>query len=186
MHNSKPEKIQKEEKMTDYRDVRTTQHEEGREQRYATFKATQMIWLLWGLLEAVLALRVVFKLIGVNAANPFASLLYNVTNLFVAPFASLTGAPSAGGMVLEISSIIAMIVYLLIAWALERIVYVLFYRPRGPVSVRQTTVSDHTPLQAPLGVSQTTTTDRTTTQTPTGADQTTVTERTNTQTPGSL
>jgi hypothetical protein len=89
-------------------------------------------------------------------------------------------------MVLEISSIIAMIVYLLIAWALERIVYVLFYRPRGPVSVRQTMVSDHTPLQAPLGVSQTTTTDRTTTQTPTGADQTTVTERTNTQTPGSL
>jgi hypothetical protein len=48
-------------------------------------------------------------------------------------------------MVLEVSSIIAMIVYLLIAWALERIVYVLFYRPRGPVSVKQTTVADHTP-----------------------------------------
>jgi len=62
-----------------------------------------------------------------------------------------------------------MIVYLLIGWALERIVYVLFYRPRGPVSVRQTVVAEHTPQQAPTGVSQTT-----------------VTERTNTQTPGSL
>ena len=172
--------------MTDYRDVRATEHEEGREQRFATFKATQMIWLLLSLLEAVIALRVVFKLIGVNATNPFAALLYNITNLFVAPFASLTGAPSAGGMVLEISSIIAMIVYLLIAWALERIVYVLFYRPRGPVSVRQTTVSDHAHLQAPLGVSETVTTDRTTTQAPLGASQTTVTERTNTQTPGSI
>jgi len=167
--------------MTDYKDVRTTQSEEGRGQRYATFKATQLIWLLLTLLEAVLALRVVFKLIGVNGANPFATLLYGFTGFFVAPFASLTGAPSAEGMVLEISTIIAMIVYLLIAWALERIVYVLFYRPRGPVSVRQTTVLDHTPLQ-----SETTTTDRTTTQAPLGATQTTVTQRTNTQTPGSL
>jgi hypothetical protein len=167
--------------MTDYRDVRTTQSEEGRGQRYATFKATQLIWLLLGLLEAVLALRVVFKLIGVNGANPFATLLYGFTHFFVAPFASLTGAPSAGGMVLEISTMIAMIVYLLIAWALERIVYVFFYRPRGAVSVRQTTVEDHTPLQ-----SQTVTTNRTTTQAPLGTSQTTVTQRTTPQTPGSL
>jgi len=131
--------------MTDYKEVRTTQYEQGREQRVATFKVTQLIWLLLGLLEAAIALRVLFKLIAVNAANPFAALLYGVTNLFVAPFASLIGAPAAGGMVLEISSIIAMIVYFLIAWVLERIVYVLFYRPRGPVSVRQTSVSDHTP-----------------------------------------
>lgn len=152
--------------MTDYKEVRTTEHESGREQRVATFKATQMIWLLLGLLEAVIALRVVFKLIGVNAANSFATLLYNVTDLFVAPFASLTGAPAAGGMVLEISSVIAMIVYFLIAWGIERVVYVLFYRPRGPVSVRQTTVSDHTPQQAPTGTSQTTVTERTDTHTP--------------------
>ena len=74
--------------MTDYKDVRTTQSEEGRGQRYATFKATQLIWLLLTLLEAVLALRVVFKLIGVNGANPFATLLYGFTGFFVAPFAS--------------------------------------------------------------------------------------------------
>ena len=161
--------------MTDYKEVRTTEHEAGQEQRVATFKATQMIWLLLGLLEAGIALRVVFKLIGVNAANSFATLLYSVTDLFVAPFASLTGAPAAGGMVLEISSIIAMIVYLLIGWAMERIVYVLFYRPRGgPVSVRQTIVADRTPQQG-----QTITTDRTTTQAPNGTSQTTTTESTN-------
>ena len=149
--------------MTDYKEVRTTQHEEGQAQRFATFKATQIIWLLLGLLEGVLALRVIFKLIGVNPANSFAAFLYKVTELFVAPFASLTGAPAAGGMVLEISTVIAMIVYLLIGWALERIVYVLFYRSRGPVSVSQTIVADHTPPQAPSSVSQTTI-DRTTTQ----------------------
>jgi hypothetical protein len=172
--------------MTIYRDVNTTQHEQGREQRFITFKVTQVIWLLLGLLEAVIALRVVFKLIAVNGANPFAALLYNVTNLFVAPFASLAKAPAAGGMVLEISSIIAMIVYLLIAWGTERIVYVLFYRPRGPVSVRQTTIAEHTPAQAPLGVQQTVTTERITTPAPLDTSHTTVTQSTNTQIPGSL
>lgn len=159
--------------MTDYRETRTTEHEAGREQRLATFKATQLIWLLLGLLEAVLALRFVFKLIGVNAANAFASLLYNVTGLFVAPFASLTGTPAAGNMVLEFSTLIAMFVYLLIAWALERIVYVLLYRPRGALSTSQTVIAEHTPL-----------TQTTTNPDPLTTRQTTVTEHTVNQTPG--
>jgi uncharacterized membrane protein len=137
--------------MTEYKEVRTTQHESGQEQRVATFKATQIIWLLFGLILGLIGLRVVFKLIAVNPDNPFAALLYNVSGFFVAPFESLTGAPTAGGMVLEISSIIAMIVYLLIAWALVRVVDVLFYRPRGgPVSIKQTIVADQPSQQAPL------------------------------------
>jgi len=167
--------------MTSYQEVQTTEHEQGRRQRVATFKATQMIWLLLGLLEAAIALRVVFKLIAVNAANPFAKLLYGVTNIFLAPFKSLVGNPTSNSNVLEITSIIGMLVYLLIAWGIERIVYVLFYRDRGPVSVMQTTVAEHTPLQVPVGVTQTTTTDdRTTTQAPIGVSQTTVTQRTKT------
>ena len=134
-----------EEKLTDIKQVRTTEQEEGLAQRFATFKATQLIWLLLGLLEGILAIRVIFKLIAVNPNNAFATFLYKVTDLFVAPFASLTGAPASGGMVLEISTIIAMIVYLLIGWALERIVYVVFYRSRGPVIVSPTSVVDHAP-----------------------------------------
>ena len=159
--------------MTDYKEVRTTAHEQGSEGRATTFKVTQLIWLLVGLLEGVLGLRFIFKLIGVNAENTFASLLYKVTDFFVAPFASLTGAPAANGMVLEVSTLIAMVVYALVAWGLAKIVYVLFYRPRGPVSTRQTVVAEHTPQQ---GVSQTRTT---TTQAPLSDSQTTVTEQTN-------
>jgi hypothetical protein len=107
-------------------------------------------------------------LVGVNAANSFAKLLYGITGFFLAPFASLARAPTAGGSVLEVSSIIAMIVYLLIGWALVRIVYVLFYRPRGPVSIKQTSVAEHTPAQTPADTtSQTTVTEHTNTHTPT-------------------
>lgn len=148
--------------MTNIRETRTTEHETGSEQRAATFKATQLVWLLFGILEALIALRVLFKLIGINAANPFATFVYGITEIFVAPFASLIGAPAAGNMVLEISSIIAMIVYLLVGWAIERIIYVAFYRPRGPRSVSQTVVTDNIPpLETHVTNSQTTTTERT-------------------------
>jgi uncharacterized protein YggT (Ycf19 family) len=171
--------------MSDYKDVRTSEHEQGSEQRFATFRVTQIIWLLLGLLEVLIGLRFVFKLIAVNGANPFAELIYNITKLFVAPFASLTSAPSAGGMVLEISSLIAMIVYLLVAWGLERIVYVALYRQRGQMSTRQTTYVDHNPAPATEVSSQSVTTDRVVTQAPLGG-QTTVTQQTNTHTPGPL
>jgi hypothetical protein len=135
----------KEVKMSDSRisEVQTTQKEPERERQIFTFKATQIVWLFLGILEALLALRFVLKLIGANPDSPFAVFIYGFTNLFLFPFAGLTGTPAAGGMVLEISTMIAMVVYALIAWALERIIWVIFYRPRGPVvGVTQTTTTD--------------------------------------------
>jgi hypothetical protein len=124
-------------------EVQTTQKEPERERRIFTFKATQLVWLLFGILEAMIALRVGLKLIGANAASPFAVFIYGFTSIFLLPFQGLTGTPEAGGMVLEISSIIAMVVYALVGWALERIIWVIFYRPRGPVvGVTQTTTTD--------------------------------------------
>lgn len=145
--------------MTSFKEVTTSQHEQGQDGRVTTFKVTQLIWLFLGILEAALALRFLFKLIGVNEANTFASFLYGLTDLFVAPFASLTGAPSTAGMTFEFSTLIAMIIYALIGWALERLVYVLFYRPRGRVSTQQRTVVDQTPVQTPTNVSTTTVTE---------------------------
>ena len=167
--------------MTDFRETRITEHESGRTQRLATFKAAQLIWLLLGILEAIIALRFIFRLIGVNAVNNFASFIYSLSNLFVAPFITLTGAPAAGNMVFEFSSLLAMAIYLLIAWGIERIIYVIFYRPRGPISVRQTTVNNHSAQQAAPSLTRTTTS-----HSPIGTQQTTVIEHTNPSPPGSI
>ncbi|MBW6474603.1 MAG: YggT family protein [Anaerolineaceae bacterium] len=152
--------------MTDFKEVRTTHEDPSKKGRNTTFKLTQVIWLLLGFLESVLALRFLFKLIGVNPANSFATLLYGFTNLFVAPFANLTGTPSAEGMVFEFTTLIAMLVYALVFYGLERLVYVIFYRERGPVNVKQTVVTDHTPADThtTTQVSKTTTTDQSDTQ----------------------
>jgi hypothetical protein len=124
-------------------EVQTTQKEPERERRIFTFKATQVIWLLLSIFEALLALRFVLKLIGANPASPFAVALYGFTGLFLYPFATLIGTPAMGGMVLEGSTLIAMVVYALIGWAIERIIFVIFYRPRGPIT-ETTTTDQHT------------------------------------------
>ena len=124
-------------------EVRTTQNEPEREQRIFSFKATQLIWLFLGILEAFIALRIGLKLIGANPDSPIVALIYGFTHLFLFPFEGMTATPSAGSMVLELSSFFAMVIYALIAWAVERIVWVLFYRPRGPVvGTTQTTTSE--------------------------------------------
>lgn len=125
-------------------EVRSVQREPERELRIFTFKATQLVWLLFGILETLIGLRILLKLIAANPNSPIAALIYAFTDLFLFPFAGLTVTPAAGGMVLEISSIFAMLIYALIAWAIERVIWVIFYRPRGPVmEVTRTRSSEH-------------------------------------------
>lgn len=124
-------------------EVTSSQREPEREQRIFTFKATQLIWLLLGILEALIALRIGLMLIGANPDSPIVALIYGFTYLFLFPFAGLVGSPAAGNMVLELSSMFAMLIYALLAWAAERIVWLIFYRPRGPVvGTTQTTTSE--------------------------------------------
>lgn len=127
-------------------EVRTSQNEPEREQRIFSFKASQLIWLFLGILEVLIALRIGLKLIGANPDSPIVALIYGFTYLFLFPFEGMTATPSAGGMVLELSSFFAMVVYALIAWAVERTVWLIFYRPRGPVvaTIQTTTSENHT------------------------------------------
>ena len=131
--------------MSNVQQVTTTQQEPGQGQRAFTFQATQLIYLAAGLLEAAFALRVFLKLIAANPDSPFASFLYGVTGVFLAPFAGLTGTPASGGMVLEISTVIAMVVYAVLAWVIERVVWVIFFRPRSAVNTQTTTTNRPAP-----------------------------------------
>jgi hypothetical protein len=124
-------------------EVKSVQSEPEREFRIFTFKATQLVWLFFGTLETLIALRILLKLIAANPASPIAALIYAITDLFLLPFVGLTVTPAVGGMVLELSSFFAMVIYALIAWAIERTIWVIFYRPRGPVVEVTRTRSEH-------------------------------------------
>jgi hypothetical protein len=115
------------------------QQESDREERIFTFKAIQLIWLLLGILEALIALRIGLKLVSANPASPIVAFIYGFTDLFLFPFAGMIASPSSGSIVLELSSVFAILVYAMIAWAVARTVWLLFYRPRWPVVVNTQT-----------------------------------------------
>ena len=116
-----------------------TVHDVAGEQRLGLARATQLIWLFFGIVEGLIGLRVLLKLIGANADNAFATFIYGAAGLFVGPFFTLTGSPAAGGMVLEIPSLLAMLVYALLGWVIVRIARVLW-----PMFSRSTTSSTST------------------------------------------
>ncbi|MCB2160731.1 YggT family protein [bacterium] len=124
--------------------VKVSQHEPEQERRLYTFKATQLVWLLLAILEAMIAMRIGLKLIGANADNLIVSMVYQFTSLFLFPFDGLIGSLSTGNIVFELSSIFAMLVYALIAYVVNKLILLVFYRPRGSVvGVTETTTSEH-------------------------------------------
>jgi YggT family protein len=119
----------------------TTEHRERvvtdavSERKNVAYTATQLIWLLFGILIGMIGLRILLMLIGANPANPFANFVYSFTDLFLWPFAGLTGSPGVNGMVLDIPAIIAIFVYALLAWVIVKIVRIIVYRPTSSSSV---------------------------------------------------
>jgi YggT family protein len=88
----------------------------------------QLVWLLVGIIEALIGARVVLKFIAANPENAFAQFVYNASAVFLAPFFGLTGSPAAGGSVLEVPSLIAMAVYAFVGWGLVQLAGMLFGR----------------------------------------------------------
>jgi hypothetical protein len=92
-------------------------------------KLSQVVWLLIGIVEGLIFLRIVLHILAANPAAGFTSFIYNASAPFLAPFFGIVGSPAAGGSVLEIPSIIAMVVYLLLGWLIVTIIWLLMDRP---------------------------------------------------------
>jgi hypothetical protein len=98
------------------------------EYRESVYKVVQFVWLLFGALEGLIAIRMLLKLIGANPNSWFAALVYQLSDLFLWPFQNLTLNPSFGNFVFELTSLIALLVYALIGWGIVRLIWVIFYR----------------------------------------------------------
>lgn len=96
------------------------------QRRYRLTRSGQVIWFVTGVLETLIGIRVLLRLVAANPEAGFAAFIYDVTSLFLTPFTGLTNDPSANGAVLEISSLIAMLVYALLAWGIMRVLWLVF------------------------------------------------------------
>jgi hypothetical protein len=89
-------------------------------------KSRHGIYYALGVLEVLLAFRFIFKLLGANPISGFVIFLYSITNIFIAPFSGIFESFTTNGLsvqsVFEPASLIAMLIYGIIAWGVIKLI----------------------------------------------------------------
>lgn len=85
-------------------------------------KGEKIVYLIYGIIAGLLGIRFVLSLLGANSSNAFADLIYSLTGPLVAPFRGLFNIDTTYGVArFDIESIVAIVVYGLIAWVIVKI-----------------------------------------------------------------
>jgi hypothetical protein len=108
--------------------------------RTAAYRVVQMVYWVFGLIEGLIAIRFILKALGANPSAGFAQFIYGITAPLVAPFYGLFGNPAAQGSVFELHSIVALIVYALLAWLIAKLAWILFGETRSAVKTHATQI----------------------------------------------
>lgn len=89
-------------------------------------KLRKILYYIMGTFEVLFAIRLIFKFLGANPGSNFISLIYTITGVFLAPFSGVFRTVVNNGIetksVFEATTIIAMIVYWLVAYGAIRLV----------------------------------------------------------------
>lgn len=106
------------------------------EKKKVIFRSYQIIWYILGFVEVLLGFRIALKALGANPFSGFVSLVYAISDPLALPFAGIFRSSVSSGAVLEWSTIIAAIVYLIVAFGLTNLLQ--FIKPTTPQEVEQT------------------------------------------------
>lgn len=107
------------------------------EKRDATSYQTAgyFIYFIFGVLEVLLAFRFIFKLLGASTVSGFVDFIYNLSAVFTTPFAGIFNTSVASGVetvsVFEPATLVALIVYALLAWGIVALIRVLSGRQQA-------------------------------------------------------
>ena len=116
--------------------VKTEHPQKIYEKKKAVFRITELIWAILGIIELLLGFRISLEALGANPASGFANIIYSLSQPLAAPFAGILRTNSGtGGSLFEWSTIIAGIVYAVIAVGLVELLG--FLRPITPEEVEQ-------------------------------------------------
>jgi len=91
----------------------------------------RIIYLVGGIIIALLALRFLLSLLGANKGNGFADFIYSASHPFVAPFFGLFNYDEQIGVSrFEFETLVAIVVYAIVMAILARLVTIGSRRPR--------------------------------------------------------
>lgn len=85
------------------------------------FRGTQIVWYILSVLEVLLVFRFLLKLTGANPVAGFTNFIYSASWPFTAPFLAVFSRTSVDSSVFEWTTLLAMIVYWVIAWGVIRL-----------------------------------------------------------------
>ena len=106
--------------------------------RMIGYRVSQLVYWVFGLIEGLIVIRFVLKVLGANPAAGFAQFIYGMTNGLVSPFVDLFANPTYQGTIFELSSVIAFIVYALLAWLIGQLVWLIIGETRSAITTRST------------------------------------------------
>lgn len=117
--------------------VQTEHPQKVFEKKKAIFRTHQIIWYILGVVELLLAFRMTLKALGANPFSAFTSLIYTVSDPLALPFSGILGVTATSqGNFFEWSTIIAAVVYALIAFGLVELMQLI--KPVSKEEVEQT------------------------------------------------
>lgn len=94
-----------------------------------SFTSRRVVYYILGVFEILLAFRLVFKLLGANPNSGFVAFIYSISQVFLVPFTAIFRSAETQGIetraILEPSTIIAMLVYALIAWGIVKLIIIM-------------------------------------------------------------
>ena len=82
----------------------------------------RLVYIAFGVIEVFIAVRFVLELLGANSAAGFVQFVYSVSGFFMTPFNAVFHAQRVSGFYFEVSALVAMIVYALVAWGLVALI----------------------------------------------------------------
>jgi hypothetical protein len=116
--------------------VETESPREQYQTKKAIFRTYQIIWYILGIIEVLLAFRIILKFLGANAEIGFTSFIYAISNPFALPFAGILGVTGISSMIFEWSTFLAMIVYAIITYGIVALFQLV--KPTNPEEVNNT------------------------------------------------
>lgn len=121
--------------------VRTEHPQKVFNKKRTIFRTYQIIWYILAVIEILLGFRVTLKALGASQTSGFTSFVYALSDPFALPFAGILRTTINNLSVFEWSTIIAAIVYLVVAYGIVHLMQMV--KPVTPKEVEQSV--DNTP-----------------------------------------
>lgn len=85
-----------------------------------------LVYFFFGVLEILLAFRLVLKLMGASMGSGFVSLIYGLSGVFILPFEGIFRMWFTQGIettsILEPATLVAIVVYAVLAWGVVKLI----------------------------------------------------------------